>query len=128
VLRSKLGRHVNEELARVRFNRARMTDIALYLICCAAILMTTYLIFGTSHFLPVLLMSGFTVFVFGFLIYQRATATAPVYGVHECPKCSKVIYSEVCPYCDPPMRSSTIIKSSSSSRIRPLRDATSSVD
>jgi hypothetical protein len=128
VLRSKLGRHVNEELARVRFNRARMTDVALYLVCCLAILTTTYLIFGTNHFLPVLLMSGFTVFVFGFLIYQRATATAPVYGVHECPKCSKVIYSEVCPYCDPPMRSSIIVKNSSLLRVRTHRDAPSSVE
>lgn len=123
VLRSKLGRRVNEELARVRFNRARMTDVVLYVVCCAAISATTFLMFGSAHMVPVLVMIGFTAFAFGFFIYQRVTATIPVYGVHECPKCSKVIYSEVCPYCDPPMRSSSIIKSSSALRFPPFRDA-----
>ena len=127
VLRSKLGRRVNEELARVRFNRARMTDVALYATCCAAIISTTFLMFGNAHLLPVLVMMGFTVFVFSFFIYQRVTATTPVYGVHECPKCSKVIYSEVCPYCDPPMRSSSIIKGGSSLRFPPFRDTATEV-
>lgn len=122
VLRSKLGRRVNEELARVRFNRARMTDVVLYAVCCAAISATTFLMFGAAHLVPALVMIGFTVFAFGFFIYQRVTATTPVYGVHECPKCSKVVYSEVCPYCDPPMRSSTIIKGSSALRFPPFRD------
>jgi hypothetical protein len=124
VLRNKLGRRVNEELARVKFNRVRMTDVALYTICCAAICTTTVLMFGTLHPLPVLVMVGFTVFAFGVFIYQRVTATTPVYGVHECPKCSKVIYSEVCPYCDPPARSSTVIRGSSALRFPPFRDET----
>lgn len=128
VLRNKLGRRVNEDLARVRFNRARMTDVALYVICCLAIVTTTYLMLGAAHPVPVLLVMGFTVFVFGFFIHQRVTATTPVYGVHECPKCSKVIYSEVCPYCDPPMRSSSIIKGSSSLRFPPFRDTPTTVD
>lgn len=128
VLRSKLGRRVNEELARVRFNRARMTDVTLYAVCCAAISATTFLMFGAVHLVPALVMIGFTVFAFGFFIYQRVTATTPVYGVHECPKCSKVVYSEVCPYCDPPMRSSTIIKGSSSLRFPPFRDAAAEVN
>ena len=122
VLRSKLGRRVNEELARVRFNRARTTDVALYAICCAAICTTTALMFGARYPQPVLVMISFTVFAFGVFIYQRVTATTPVYGVHECPKCSKVIYSEVCPYCDPPARSSTVIGSNSALRFPPFRE------
>lgn len=122
VLRSKLGRRVNEELARVRFNRVRMIDVGIYAVCCAAISTAAFFQFGATHLLPVLVLIAFTVFAFSFFIYKRVTATTPVYGVHECPKCSKVIYSEVCPYCDPPMRSSTIIKESSSLRFPPFRD------
>ena len=118
VLRSKLGRRVNEEQARVRFNRARLTDVVLYVICCLAIITTTFLMFGMRHLGPILITTSFTAFAFGYFIYQRMTATTPVYGVHECPKCSKVIYSEVCPYCDPPPRSSSIIKSGSSTIIK----------
>ncbi len=123
VLRNKLGRRVNEELARVRFNRARMIDVALYAVCCAAISATTFLMFGAVHLVPTLMIIAFTVFTFGFFIFQRVTAKTPVYGVHECPKCGKVIYSEVCPYCDPPMRSSTIIKTSSALQFPPFRDS-----
>lgn len=128
VLRSKLGNRVNEELARVRFNRVRMTDVVLYAICCAAICTTTVLTFGALHPLPVLVMVAFTVFAFGVFIFQRMTATTPVYGVHECPKCSKVVYSEVCPYCDPPMRSSAIIKGSSALRFPPFHDTAAEVN
>lgn len=128
VLRNKLGRRVNEDLARVRFNRARMTDVVLYVICCLAIVTMIWLMFGAAHPVPVLMVMGFTTFVFGFFIYQRVTATTPVYGVHECPKCSKVIYSEVCPYCDPPMRSSSIIKGSSSLRFPPFRETPAPID
>ena len=129
VLRSKLGRRVNEEQARVRFNNVRLTDVVLYVICGIAIISTTFLMFGATHLGPVLLIAAFTAFVFGYFIYQRMTATTPVYGVHECQKCSKVIYSEVCPYCDPPSRSSSsIIKGSGSSmRFPPFRDAPTEV-
>jgi Swt1-like HEPN len=122
VLRNILGRRVNDEVARSRFNRARMVDVLLYSISCIAILTTMILLFGKTAVLPTLVLLGFTVFVFCFFIYKRVTAETPVYGVHECPKCSKVIYSEVCPYCDPPNRSSSIIANSSSLRFPPFAD------
>lgn len=125
VLRSKLGRHANEEAARVRFNHVRLTDVSLYFISCIAINTTTVLVFGRTHPLPTVVMVAFTIFAFAYFITKRITAVTPVYGVHECPKCSKVIYSEVCPYCDPPMRSSSIIKNGSSLRFPPFRDVPS---
>lgn len=128
VLRSKLGRRVNEERARVRFNRVRMTDVALYSICCATICALIFLMYANLNLGPALVMIGFTVFGFSYFIYQRMTATTPVYGVHECPKCSKVVYSEVCPYCDPPARSSTIIKGTSSLRFPPFRETATEVN
>ncbi len=122
VLRNILGRRVNDEIAAARFNRARIVDVVLYSICCLAISVTMFMLFGSARFVPTLIMIGFTVFVFAFLIYKRVTSDTPVYGVHECPKCSKIIYSEVCPYCDPPHRSSSIIKNSSSLRFPPFTE------
>ena len=109
VLRNILGRRVNDELAAARYSRARMVDVALYTICCAAISLTMFLLFGSERFVPTLVMAGFTVFVFAFFIYKRVSADTPVYGVHECAKCSKVVYSEVCPYCDPPNRQASFL-------------------
>lgn len=122
VLRNILGRRVNDDLAAARFSRARIVDVALYTMCCLAITVTMFVLFGSNRLIPTLMMGGFTVFVFLFLIYKRLTAETPIYGVHECPKCTKIIYSEVCPYCDPPHRSSSIIKNGPSLRFPPFSD------
>lgn len=122
VLRNILGKRVNDDLAAARFNRARIVDVALYSVCCLAIVITMCLLFGPHRFVPTLIMGGFTIFVFAFLIYKRVTADTPIHGVHECAKCSKIIYSEVCPYCDPPHRSSSIIKNGSSLRFPPFTE------
>lgn len=122
VMRNILGRRVNDELAAARFSRARIVDVLLYTMCCLAIVVTMFMLFASQRFVPTLIVGGFTVFVFSFLIYKRVTSDVPVYGVHECPKCTKIIYSEVCPYCDPPHRSSSIIKNGSSLRYPPFTD------
>lgn len=101
LLREKLGRRVNEELARVRFNRARLIDSSLYGICAIAITSTMYVMWGVRHPMMTGFMVGFTGFVFAYFIYKRCQQTPPAYGVHECDKCGKVVYSEICPYCDP---------------------------
>ncbi len=114
VLRNILGRRLNDDLAAAQYNRARMTDVALYSICCVSIIVTLFVLFGAHQLAPTVIMAAFTIFVFGFFIHKRVATEMPVYGVHECAKCSKVIYSEVCPYCDPP-RALSVMRSESSS-------------
>lgn len=101
LLRDKLGRRVNAELARVRFNRARIVDATIYTICALAIASMMIAMWGDRHPMPSGFVAGFVVFVFSYLIFKRFQTTQPVYGVHECSKCRKVVYSENCPYCDP---------------------------
>ncbi len=123
VLRDKLGRRMNDEQARVRMNRKRIVDVAIYAVCGASLCATILLKFGQQNPLPTQLTMVFTVFLFCYFTYRRLTSTSPMFGVKECPKCSKLIYNEVCPYCDPPLRSSSIIKSGSSSlRLSPLHN------
>ncbi|WP_010586727.1 Swt1 family HEPN domain-containing protein [Schlesneria paludicola] len=104
LLREKLGRRVNEELARARFNRARLVDVGLYAVCAAAIMTMMILMWGDRHPMSSGFVVGFTLFVFVYLIYRRFQASPPAYGVHECGQCRKVIYSENCPYCNPAPR------------------------
>jgi hypothetical protein len=101
LLRDKLGRRVNEEMARVRFNRSRLVDSAIYGICAFAIALMMIVMWGERNPMSAGFVVGFTLFVFMYLIYGRFRATPPAYGVHECGKCGKVVYTEVCPYCDP---------------------------
>lgn len=104
LLREKLGRRVNQELARVRFNHARIVDVGLYTMCAAAIMTMMILMWGNRHPMSSGFVVGFTLFVFAYLIYRRFQASPPAYGVHECGQCRKVIYSENCPYCNPAPR------------------------
>ena len=120
LLREKLGRRVNAEAARVRFSRARLVDAALYLVCAFTIALMVILMLGERLRAPALFVAGFTAFVFSYLIYKRVQAPPPAYGVHECSKCGKIIYSEYCPYCDPISRSLTAVKAGPPSVRLPL--------
>lgn len=101
LLKEKLGRRVNAELARVRSNRARIVDVILYSVCALAIASMMIAMWGDRHPMPAGFVAGFVVFVFSYLVFKRLQATPPAFGVHECPNCRKVIYSENCPYCNP---------------------------
>ena len=101
VLREKFGKKVNSDLARLRFNRERLSDISLYVVCCLAINTAAFMLFGSRNLLPATLMATFVVFTFGYFIVQRLNAAMPTYGVHECRRCRKIVYTELCPYCEP---------------------------
>ena len=119
LLRDKLGRRVNEELAQARFNRSRIVDVTLYALCASAIAAMMILMWGSRHPLSAGFVVGFTVFVFMYLIYRRLQASPPAYGVHECGRCGKVIYSENCPYCDPAPRPQVAVHRSHIHNSRP---------
>lgn len=112
ILREKFGRKVNEDLQRARFSRERMTDILLYSVCALAIIISLFLFFGSRQLLPSIVMASFVVFTFAFLIFKRINAAIPVYGVHECQKCRRIIYSECCPYCEPAQLRQTMLSPS----------------
>lgn len=110
VLREKFGRKVNEDLQRARYSREQLTDVLLYSVCCVAIIVSLFLFFGGRQLLPSIVMASFVVFTFGFLIFKRINAAIPVYGVHECQKCRRIIYSEFCPYCEPALLRQVLLK------------------
>lgn len=124
LLRQILGRQMNDDLIRARSNRERMVEVGLFGVAGCAIIATTVLAMIPKNPLAGLILCVFTVVVFGYIVINRWRSNPPVHGVHECPKCRKVIYSEICPYCEAPP-SSTIARGTSSLRLDTLRDATS---
>lgn len=122
LLRQMLGRQVNDDLLRARSNRQRWTEVTLYAVACAAVVTTTVVAMVPKNPLAGLILCGFTVLVFGYISVNRWRAAVPIHGVHECTKCRKIIYSEVCPYCEAPP-SSTIMRGASSLRLATAREA-----
>lgn len=102
LLRSKLGRLVNSDRRRAQSNRERITEVALFVIAGVAVVVTTLLVMVPRNPLAGMILCLFTMVVFGYILRNRWSAPAPIHGVQECRRCRKVIYSEVCPYCEAP--------------------------
>jgi hypothetical protein len=122
LLREKLDRQVDDDLRRSRAGRERSIEILLYAISGFAILASTLLALVPRNPLAGLLLMAFTMLTFGYLVFQRSRTPLVIHGVHECPTCRKIIYSEVCPYCAAPPTSSSIIKGNSGLRFPPFQD------
>ena len=122
VLRSRLDQQVSEDVKRAKANRARWVEIGVYTFCATTIITAALVFLGPRNLLSAVLMSSFTLFTFAFVVLKRLKTNEPVHGVHECSKCRKIIYSEVCPYCEAPPPSSSIIRRSSSTRLPPFHD------
>lgn len=114
ILREKLGRKLNQEIAQSRASGRRMIDVALYSACGFTMCAAAGAVFGARNFTGTLIFSAFVLFTFAYLIHQRLTRSVQVFGIHECQKCRKVIYTEVCPYCDPAVRPSSAAITSTS--------------
>lgn len=124
ILREKLGKRLNQEIAQSQVSRTRIMDVALYTACALSICAASVTLFGERNFSGTMIFSSFVTFAFGYFIYQRLTRVVPIFGVHECPKCRKVIYTEVCPYCDPAVRSSSsVLRTGSSLKLPELRES-----
>lgn len=129
LLREKLGRKLDDEIEQSQRSRIRIMDVTLYCVCAVSMCAAAITMFGQRHIAGTVIFCAFAVFTFGYFIYQRLTWSAPVFGVHECPKCRKVIYTEVCPYCDPPVRpSSSILRGRSSPRLPEVHGSTATAN
>lgn len=100
VLREMFSDEFDAELALQQFKRSRRRNVAVFLVCGLTIVATTAVFLGPQNPLAAGVLSLFVAFVFGFFITQRMVVEKPTCGVHECNKCRKVVYTEVCPYCE----------------------------
>jgi hypothetical protein len=116
VLRAKLSRQIEDDQLRAQSNREKLTEIALYGLGGSTIIVTTILSLVPRNPLAGLILCAFTAFTFVYLSLKRWMAAAPQWGVHECRACRKIIYTELCPYCEARPHSS-VLKGSAASRL-----------
>jgi hypothetical protein len=126
ILRDKMSEEIDAARRQAARSQSQIIDLLLYGLCAVAIVVTTFL--GLVPRNPPLgyLLIAFVTFAFTYLGYKRAKPAQLIYGVHECPKCQKIIYSEVCPYCEAPPSSSSIVKGSSGLRLQEAHDVSKS--
>lgn len=122
VLREKLSRQIDQDRLRVQAYREKLTEIGLYGLGGTTIVATTALTLVPRNPLAGLILCIFTTFTFVYLAVKRWMAASPQWGVHECKACRKIIYTEVCPYCEARPKSS-VSKGSAATRWQTLMPA-----
>lgn len=117
---------VSEELNRTSkallARRNFAETLAVYIICAAALSYQTLQWIGPSGWTLVVLI----VVLFALLTYKRLQPQPLSLGPHECPRCHRIIYTTLCPYCQPgslDVASESSISDSKASRVS--RDAAS---
>ena len=99
LLESHVAEEVNTQLLRTAFHRNKWWVIAIYMICCLALVgfLFAYGNSGTPAVVTVLAL------LFVYLCYQQFKLEPPLlYGPRECTRCQRIIYRKTCPYCDGP--------------------------
>ena len=101
--RTLIQEEVSEDLNRTTkaiLARRHFAEILLvYATCCAALITVTVQQWGSS--LQVMIISGLIFSLFALLTYKRLQPQPLSIGPHECPRCHRIIYSTLCPYCQP---------------------------
>lgn len=92
---------VSEELNRLsqalRSRRNFAETLAIYIVCAAALSYQSVQQLGSPGWVLVAMI----VVLFTFLTYKRLQPQPLSLGPHECPRCHRIIYSSLCPYCQP---------------------------
>jgi hypothetical protein len=98
LLKAEFDRELRAAYRRSKARRQTWQDVFIYLACCVAIVFAILQHLGTNAWLMVVSV----IFTFVFLVWQRVSEPPTAqFGAHECGGCGKIIYSDVCPYCEP---------------------------
>lgn len=89
----ELNRTSKAMLARQNFRET----LVVYIVCAAALSYTAITEWGAPGWIVAML----TVILFTLLAYKRLQPPPLTLGPHECSSCHRIIYSTLCPYCQP---------------------------
>lgn len=100
VMKRECTRQQNDDLRRSHVKRRKIATVIVYMTCCTALTIAFWSMMGWQGVLIAMPLGAL------FLLFSVMTMREPtiVYGPHECPRCSRIIYSAECPYCNPVAR------------------------
>lgn len=97
LMRRELAQEAKNAHRRAQLRKRKLQDLAIYIICCSVTVFAILHAFGGQAWF----LGLFVVATFAYIGWQRNESEPPVfYGAHECMTCSKIIYSDDCPYCE----------------------------
>ncbi len=95
------GRIQSTAIANFRKRRRLLVETTIFLVCGISIAVAITTLMIPRQPAAGLLLLGFVIATFSYLVFERWRIRKPIHGVHECDYCHKVIYTAVCPYCEP---------------------------
>ncbi len=95
LMQEEVADELNRTTQALNSKRAFVETLIVYLICGAALAILIWQSLGSAGWIGSMLV----MMLFGLLTYKRLQSTPVSLGPHECPRCHRIIYSTLCPYC-----------------------------
>lgn len=95
LIQEEVSDELNETTKSLISRRNFAETLAIYVVCALALSYEVIKQMGPSGWILVVLI----VILFAFLTYKRLQPQPLSLGPHECPRCHRIIYSSLCPYC-----------------------------
>lgn len=96
LLRKEFNNEIQLAGRNANVTSRKFSSVSIYVACCGVIVAVLVAMFGS----PARFIAGAFVIFFGYLSYKTIVSQPYLFGPHECAHCSKIIYSECCPYCE----------------------------
>lgn len=97
LMRDEVSDELNRSTKELQARRNFAETLAIYIVCAAALSYQAVQQLGPPGWVLVVMI----VVLFAFLTYKRLQPQPLSLGPHECTSCHRIIYSSVCPYCQP---------------------------
>ena len=97
LMREEVSEELNRTTKEILSRRNFAETLAIYIVCAAALSYEAIQRLGPPGWIVVVMI----VILFTLLTYKRLQPQPLSLGPHECLSCHRIIYSTLCPYCQP---------------------------
>ena len=97
LIHEEVSEELNQTTKAIMSRRNFAETLAIYVVCAAALSYEAINRLGSPGWILVVMIA----ILFTFLTYKRLQPQPLSLGPHECPRCHRIIYSTLCPYCQP---------------------------
>lgn len=97
LMHDEVADEINETTKSLTSRRNFAETLAIYVVCAAALSYEVLKRFESGGWI----LATLIIVLFAFLTYKRLQPQPLSVGPHECPRCHRIIYSTLCPYCQP---------------------------
>lgn len=97
LMHEEVSDEMNRSTKALQNRRNFVETLTIYVVCGSAVAFQTWQMLGWEGWIVWTLV----LMLFALLTYKRLQPQPLSVGPHECPHCRRIIYSTLCPYCQP---------------------------